>query len=178
MVIAIKGCVPSFTPRRKVFSPLAVSVGILFEAKHKGPDTMKLLLYSKKAETEDDPLRHAIESVLPANQIEMCSTFEYFFHRLHQPTYDLMAAVLVAENHADLSNLVSIRDLLADLCVLLVLPDQHPQTIAAGFRLWPRFMCEAQDNYTDIGRILRKLIQSRPPSVANEAILTPDNPPV
>ena len=123
---------------------------------------MKLLFYSKKAESKNDRLRQAIESVLPIEQIEICTTFDCFFHRLHQPTYNLMAAVLAVDNQADLSNLASIRDLLGDMRILLVLPDQRADTKTIGFRLWPRFMCEAHDDYKDLIKVIGKLARNQP----------------
>lgn len=69
-------------------------------------------------------------------------------------------AVFLAASKEELSELVSIRNLLADLRIILVLPDARDDTISKGHTLRPRFLTDVDSDFLDIVAVLGKMFSS------------------
>lgn len=67
--------------------------------------------------------------------------------------------VLFAADRQDLANLLSIQDLLDDVRIILVLPDDKKETVSAGHRLRPRYISYAGGNFEDVAAVLNKMMQ-------------------
>ncbi|NVM57217.1 MAG: hypothetical protein HWN51_03755 [Desulfobacterales bacterium] len=72
-------------------------------------------------------------------------------------------AVLLAASREELSDILSIRDLLTDIRVILVLPDRDDDTIAKGHTLRPRFFTYADSDFVEIAAVLSKMLASNYP---------------
>jgi hypothetical protein len=83
--------------------------------------------------------------------------------RLRQPRHNLAVAVLVAASRQELLELLSIRDLLDGIRIILVLPDRQDDTIAKGHRLYPRFLTFADSDFLDVAAVLSKMLRNSHP---------------
>jgi len=93
--------------------------------------------------------------------MKVCRSIESLSHWLRQPADDLpIAAVLLAARSEDLSDLLSIRDLLRDVRIILILPDREANTIAQGHTLRPRFLSYTDSDFTDVLAVLGKCLES------------------
>jgi hypothetical protein len=104
-----------------------------------------------------------IEAIVPAGEIEIYQTINSLSRRLRQPRYDLAVAVLLASSKQDLLELLSIRHLLDDLRVILLLPDREKDTIAKGHTLRPRFLTYADSDLLDVAVVLSKMLRNSHP---------------
>ncbi|MBC8392466.1 MAG: hypothetical protein H8E17_07875 [Deltaproteobacteria bacterium] len=121
---------------------------------------MNLLLYARDQNGSGKQLRRAVETVFPLNHIEICRTFEVLSGRLHQPRNGLEIAVLYAVDTADLTNLVSLQNVLEDFRIILIVPDNERDTISQAHTLRPRFLTYAGGNFEDVAMVLAKMIEN------------------
>ena len=68
-------------------------------------------------------------------------------------------AVLLAASHKELQELLSIKELLQHIRIILLLPDHENETIANGHKLYPRFLSYCDGNLDDVAAVLSKMIQ-------------------
>jgi len=59
-----------------------------------------------------------------------------------------------------LLKILRIRDLLADVRIVLILPDRRKETIAAGYKLYPRFLTFMDSDPRELAAVLEKMIEN------------------
>ena len=121
---------------------------------------MNLLLYATETMGKGKHLQSVIEESVPEYKTEIYRTIESLSYRLQQPKYDLAVAVLLASSREDLVDLLSIRNLLDDLRVILLLPNREKETINKGHTLRPRFLTYADSNLLNVAAVLSKMLRN------------------
>ncbi|MBN1255627.1 MAG: hypothetical protein JXA50_10175 [Deltaproteobacteria bacterium] len=122
---------------------------------------MRLLLYVSVNEGVGKRLQKKVEDVVPKNNLEVYRTIENLSRRFRQPADNLpITAVLLAARSEDLVGFLSIRDLLRDVRIILILPDRDEDTIAQGHTLRPRFLSYTDSDFSDIVAVLKKCLAS------------------
>lgn len=119
---------------------------------------MKLLLYAPDKCRSGKRLQKVIEALVSEEDREIYRTIDSLTSGLRQPRHDPPLAVLVAESRENLSDILSLRDLLGDVRIMLVLPDREQNTIAKGHTLRPRFVTHADSNFVEMAAVLRKVL--------------------
>jgi len=85
-------------------------------------------------------------------------SIEELAHGLHR-LYDHDTIVLLrARDREELLRIVSLRDLLQGLRVILLLPDREEETISLAHRLRPRFLSNSESDFSDTMSVLQKMI--------------------
>ena len=120
---------------------------------------MNLFIYAKELKGATNRLRWQVESSLPGNLPETFNSVTHLSRRLCRPYARRRETigVLFAADRQDLANLLSIRDLLDDVRIILVLPDDKKETVSAGHRLRPRYISYAGGNFEDVAAVLNKM---------------------
>ena len=118
---------------------------------------MNLLFYAGETSGPGKRLRNMIQAVVPEDRMEIYRDLQSFTRRLCRPAYDLATAVLLAGSGKDLQELLSIRDLLSDKKIILLLPDREDDTISKGHKLYPRYLTYAEGDFADVVAVLRKI---------------------
>jgi hypothetical protein len=122
---------------------------------------MRLLLYVSVNDGVGKRLQKMIEEIVPKNNLEIYRTIENFSRRFRKPVDNLpITAVLLASCSEDLVGFLSIRDLLRDVRIILILPDRDEDTIAQGHTLRPRFLSYTDSDFSDIVAVLEKCFES------------------
>jgi hypothetical protein len=80
---------------------------------------------------------------------------------LHIPRGHRLVAILFPANHEELAELVSLRHLLCDKQIILILPNTQPQTISNGHALRPRFISYADSDFSDVAAVYDKMTARR-----------------
>jgi hypothetical protein len=83
-------------------------------------------------------------------------------HRTIQST-DFTVTILVASNYQELLGLVTLSALLADLRIILILPDRNKSTIAKAHTLRPRFLTCLDNGLNDVAIVLNKMLENENP---------------
>lgn len=118
---------------------------------------MNILLYIPGQTPVGQKLENTIRSVVPAQNLEIFSDFKPLCRRLHAAVYDLAAAVLLAKSVEDLTELGTLAELLSRIRLILVLPGHDPETVEAGYRMWPRFVSYTDSDFTDVAGVVEKI---------------------
>lgn len=131
---------------------------------------MNLFIYSSKSKGATNRLRGRVESCMQGHTPETFNSVAHLSHRFCRPYArgGDSIAVLYAADRQDLANLLSIRDLLDDVRIILILPDDKKETVSAGHRLRPRYISYAGGNFENVAAVLNKMMQR---SLMNEKIL-------
>ena len=101
---------------------------------------LKVLLYSSTLEGPGSKVKEILTQNIPKKYLEIHQTFVSFSNRLKKRTIDLNIVILLATDNKELVNLLSIRDQLLDLRIIVILPDREDITITQGHSLYPRFI--------------------------------------
>jgi hypothetical protein len=121
---------------------------------------MALLIYSTKTEGAGARLLRVIGLLLPENKYEICRSIGELSKRLRQPVFNPTIAILLVSSREDLQNILSIRDLLWDTKIILIVPDTNPDTVAKGHTLRPRFLCDCNSDFVDVAAVLSLMIKN------------------
>lgn len=120
---------------------------------------MNILYYTSTINGAGKRLQEAIESVVQAENTEIYRNLESLIQRLRRPTQLLDVSILLANSRTDFLDLLSIRDLLLNLRIILILPDGNKETITRGHTLFPRFLTYVNSDFKDVAAVLKKMIQ-------------------
>ncbi|MDY6854982.1 MAG: hypothetical protein SWO11_09815 [Thermodesulfobacteriota bacterium] len=119
---------------------------------------MNLLFYTTEKEETGERLQKVIDTIVPKGKGETHRTIKSLTQRLRKPRYDSIIAVLMASTREDLYDLLSIRDLLRGISIILILPDRNADTISKGHILRPRFLTYKDSNFGEITAVLGKML--------------------
>ena len=117
---------------------------------------MNLLFYTRVTDGAGERLHKMIEALVPENSLEVYRSIESLSRRLRQPVNNVVIAVLLAASKGDLLDFISIRDLLRDVRIILVLPDRDEDTVSKGHYLRPRFVSYTDSDFADVFAVLEK----------------------
>jgi len=120
---------------------------------------MRFIFYRKPDHLAAERLQGIIEEFIPPEKIDLYQSIEGLAQGLYLPTGEPTIAVLVAANHKDLQDILSVRNLIAGFRTILIVPDSRKETIARGHRLLPRYLGFAGDDLADFAAVLSKTIR-------------------
>ncbi len=133
---------------------------------------MKIILFSNgKNEITAKRLQKAVESAVSVRHLEIIRGVKELCTRLCRFSYEIDVAVVLADSKDQLSELVSMADILTDVRIIIVLPDKEKETISKGHSLRPRFLTFADSDFNDVAAVLKKMIgtlNTRNPDVVNQ----------
>jgi hypothetical protein len=124
-----------------------------------GVNSVRLLYYANADHSASKWPFDRIETMVSMEARETYSDLDSLHRRLCRPRYGLAIAVLVAATGEELGELLAMRDLLADLRLILVLPDRSRETIKAGHRLAPRFLSYVDSGFEEVEAVLEQMLQ-------------------
>ena len=91
---------------------------------------------------------------------EFCQAIDELANRLRGPKGDPIIAVLLAASQKELTEILSIRNLLDQLRLILILPDSNHDTITRGYSLFPRFLFHADTNFDWVTAVVYKILSN------------------
>jgi hypothetical protein len=119
---------------------------------------MDVVCYAADPEGPGQRVTALLESVIPREHLLICQTIADLTHSLLQPTQGVRAAVLLAHDLDQLHGLLTLRSLLQDMRVILILPDRDASTVAQGHTLRPRLLTYVDVDFTPlVGAVLQKI---------------------
>lgn len=119
---------------------------------------MNLILYQTTNNGPGERLLKVINTLVPEKQKEIYTTINSLAFRLRQTRYDLALAVLLTTSRKELLDILSLRDLLLDVRIILILPDREYDTVLKGHTLYPRFLSYADSDFKDVAAVLGKML--------------------
>jgi hypothetical protein len=122
---------------------------------------MKVVLYAnERNEPASKRLQNVVETCIPSNCLEVFGSSRDFARRIYQIPRKIDVAVLFAQDHDQLFELISLKDFLMDVRIILILPDREPLTVKRGHTLFPKYTSYIDSSATDVASVLNKMISS------------------
>mgnify|MGYP006294390283 CR=1 FL=1 len=119
---------------------------------------MRVLLYENGRSQRVKRIRERLESRFP-HEFEPLDSIEGLVYRLrHDRNYNWIAVVAVSDLE-DLSALLSIREWLLDLRIILILPEIGRELTMSGHRLYPRYIAYGDGDLEDVAAVLEKMLR-------------------
>ncbi len=122
--------------------------------------TKHLLFYSRETNNTEKRLLEIVKSIVPRKQIKIFRTVRSLTQRVCRRQYDVSLIILRPENQKELSDLVSLREDLNFLRIIIILPDSERATAVIGHQLAPRYLSYADSDFKDIEQVLCKMTSS------------------
>ena len=123
---------------------------------------MKLAFYVPLKSNGVINLNQMVENLKAGSDLEIYRSIESLAERLCQPGKDAIVTVIVAASQEALQEVVSIKELLFNLKIILVLPDRESETVATGHMLRPRFITYTDCDPVDIHAVIDKMMGNCP----------------
>lgn len=121
---------------------------------------MTLLVYSTKTNGAEERLLRVIELLLPQKKLKFYRSIDDLSARLRQPVFNPRIIILLAASRKELENILSIRKLLEDAKIILIVPDTDPATLARGHTLRPRFLSDCNSDFVDVAAVVGQMIKN------------------
>ncbi len=121
---------------------------------------MNLIIYTP---LEDDGSKRLMNAAISCEEVEtkeIFNSFENLESRLFKPNFGETIVVLHLTDKKELSSALSIKDLLNDKKLILILPDREASTMSQGHSLYPRFVSYADKDFSDVEDVLNKMIEN------------------
>jgi hypothetical protein len=119
---------------------------------------MILIYYTNKNKHVGQRLQHVINIAIPKEPTQVTRSLQSLSRHLHIEAASLKAVVLLTASGKELFEILSIRDLLNDIKIILILPDSKRETVLEGHKLYPRFTTYLDSNFDDVAAVLTKLV--------------------
>jgi len=120
---------------------------------------MSLIYYNSINSDSAGRLQKILEAEVLTEKIETCQSVEEFSDRLCRTNHGQSIAVILISAMTEFYELFSIRMLLNDIRVILILPDRSSEIISAGYKLHPRFISYVDTDFKEVAVVLRRMIK-------------------
>ena len=121
-----------------------------------------IIFFSTSCGEAEERLLRVIETVVTARDIKTYRTIDSLSRGLRQRRNDDDIAILLASSKVELHylNLISLRNLLSDMKIIVILPDSNADTVAKGHILKPRFLSYCDGDFQDVASVLSRMIEN------------------
>lgn len=119
---------------------------------------MRVVFYAR----DDYPQRQRLVSLLQQlpdhPPLENHAELDRLMVALLSPRIGNLALIMLAADQNDLSQILAHQEILIDIPLILVLPNDQPATIRAGHLLRPRFINFAGNDFGEVLAVLARLL--------------------
>lgn len=106
---------------------------------------MKILFYNTAENATALSVLELTASMVPRERLETCRTLSELKGKLCQPNVRFGLAVILVNTVEEIDHLITLKNLLDDVRIILITPDLKKNTVHKGHKLYPRFMTDTVD---------------------------------
>jgi hypothetical protein len=92
--------------------------------------------------------------------IELYKSIEEICGRLCKPKTSNHVLILCPKNKKEMEKVISLLDVLSSVTIILVLPKRDRDFLKLAYKIFPRFMAFADEDFTNITMVLKKMHSS------------------
>lgn len=92
--------------------------------------------------------------------IELYKSIEEVYSRLCNPGSSARVLILCPKNNKEMEKVISLQDVLSRVKIILILPKRDKNSVKLAYRIFPRFMAFADEDFTSITMVLQKMSSS------------------
>ncbi len=117
-----------------------------------------ILFYAAERDRVVTTLESIMAQRMPQRHLVHCRSLSLLEQRLRRPSRNVEILLLYIASAIEIRHLSAMRLLLADLRMVIVLPDHNADIIAWAHKLSPRFITYADDGLEQAGAVLEKML--------------------
>ncbi len=122
-------------------------------------NAISLIFYIPAAEADAGKrLLRIVETIVPGERINIHRTIQGFSGRFMRPTAEPMIAVIFISSREDLGEIIAMRDLLQEIPLVLILPDNDRDMVAKAHSLRPRFLTYTDSDAREVSGVLSRMM--------------------
>jgi hypothetical protein len=100
----------------------------------------------------------SLRTLVPDERIEIYRSIEDLANGLRQ-LLDLDAIIVIqVGDRQELLRILSLRDLLQGVRIILLVPDREEETISLAHRFRPRFLASSENDFSNTMSVVRKML--------------------
>lgn len=103
-------------------------------------------------------LQKILEEAISSDKIESYKSIEELAEKLCRTNRGQSIAILLISAMDEFYEINSIRNLLNDIRIILILPNRSAELISAGYKLHPRFIRYADSDFNEVAIVLKKMV--------------------
>ena len=119
-----------------------------------------LIFYAAAANGKAAKILSRIKAVVPAAVIVVCRTPRELAMGLLRPLGEVIAVVLAVGARDDLMDILSLRDVLHETRVILILPEPEREMLVMGHGLRPRYLTYLDEEPEALASVLEKMVET------------------
>ena len=121
---------------------------------------MKILLYMKRNSATGNRLQTGIAMIAPHDSLEIVRTIEDFFRSYRQLENKPAITIIMVTNKHELLEIISVRHMLDDTRIILILPEDGKNLFTLGCKLYPRFVSYVSSDFRDVLAVVEKMMKN------------------
>jgi len=130
--------------------------------KHSAQGAFMAYIYYAAKRTDDGNLQKMLCTVFGKPLMKKCETLSEFSKLLHGPLHDVLAAVVLMNNRKELKSILSWRDILWEMKLIIVFSGESDITQAEVMALHPRFLTWSNNDLVQVVNVLGKMMKADP----------------
>ncbi len=119
---------------------------------------MEILFYYSMADRTGNKMLQMMEKLTDQVRVRVFRNWKIFSEELMSPRGDSAVAVVLISRREELLDAVSIRDLIHEYRLVLILPDKEEGTVSLGHSLRPNFMTYRMEDLRELEIVLKKML--------------------
>lgn len=119
---------------------------------------MQVFLYSSEFEKKEKEIQKVMEELILPDQLEVLRSSSNLSQRLQGLWEEKPIAVILVSKKDELIDLVSLRDQLHAVRLILVLPDAEEGTISLAHRLRPNYLTYVHRDLNELKAVLKRML--------------------
>ena len=123
---------------------------------------MTYIYYANEYSEEGEMLNQTLLSAFSKSRMKRCRTIAELTKRLHEPIYDISAAVLLIDNRTDLEGMIALQDILWDIKLITILSSHTDLSQKEVTTLRPRFLTWTDADFSQVVEVLGNMMKCRP----------------
>lgn len=120
---------------------------------------MKVLCYISSTLRTFEGVEGEIRAAAPWTEQRTFRTLEGLTEELCRPTSAPTLALLLPGRMEEIEGLVAIRHLFRGTPLILILPDREARSRALGYKLTPRFLAYADDDFSEVMAVMGRILE-------------------
>ncbi len=117
-----------------------------------------IIIYSKVHTGYYEELLCSAKNMVPTENLKVCTSIHELSGEICRPGIRNAIVILLASDQNDYDNILSLRDLLWGVRIILIMHSSNPDIILQGHLLNPRFLSACDSSYREAVSVLQRMI--------------------
>lgn len=118
---------------------------------------MNIIYYCPVADDTFSKVNRIIEVMVPVKKFEIASSLKIMEKQLLSSLSVDFVIMLQVSDAAELQNIIEFKDLLLDYRIIMILPDDDPDTTVVAHTLRPRLITYKDGDFLDVAAVLSRM---------------------